>query len=127
VGDWWARAVKHRQKSSTTGTWLQKSRRRGSVVSRNGRFPQTLRPSSHAPRKEAAHQQQNNHTNDHPSRKVTEVESYTHPMPFRDEQSPVASVEVKDAVAPVIWIVLGKKHAMVSAKQVLSVLHTIRS
>jgi len=47
---------------------------------------------------------------------MTEVESHPHPTPFGDEQSPVASVEVKDSESPVLRIVVGKEHAVYSTR-----------
>jgi len=47
---------------------------------------------------------------------MTEVESYAHPMPFRDEQPPVASVEVKDTESPVLRVVVGEEHAVYSTR-----------
>src|SRR5438128_12093190 len=45
----------------------------------------SLRPSSHAPRKKAAYEQHNNHTNDDPGRKMTEVESPPESVALRNE------------------------------------------
>jgi arsenite methyltransferase len=80
------------------------------------RIARHSRPSSGAERQEPTHQHHNDHADDDPSHDVTEIERPAESVALRHNQSPVASVEVKDSEAPLLRVAAGKEHVVHSTR-----------